>query len=205
MHVKCLLSLIKTTIAQQIRKLVVALLLTSVSANATAEISKHQQIMAGFLLHLTSFTQWQDLGNGNIELCLLGQDQFKTYINKMLKRRPKNNKGQVIVLSYIDDADEINLTQCQLIYLQPKHYQKLWQAISPMQNVLLVSQSKTFLAQGGMINFVLQDKRVKLEVNLPAVKAAGLKISSELLKHAKIINGKPHKKYSLEDDTDAQN
>jgi len=169
-----------------------SLLLTSVSLNSNAEISKHQQIMAGFLLHLTSFTQWPALEHDHITLCLLTPDPFNSYVNKMVQRRPRNSQGKLIVLNY-SHAEGMNLSQCQIIYLPPEHYPTLWQNISPEQNILLVSQSKTFIEQGGMINFVQQDKRIQLEVNLPAVTAAQLKISSELLKHAKIVNVKPRK------------
>lgn len=175
--------------------IIVSLLSMCLATRAEAEVAKHHQIMAGFLLHFTSFTQWKSLEDNSINLCLLGPEPFKSYINEMVKRRPKNSQGETIVLNYVDKASQNNLNNCQIIYLQPEHYQSMWQNIGAMQNTLLVSQSSEFISQGGMINFVLKNKRVKLEVNLPAVKAAQLKISSELLKHAKIIDGTPHNKY----------
>lgn len=190
----------------QLNKLpIVFLLLLSTSASADVEISKRHQIMAGLLLHLTSFTQWQELEGENIELCLLGDDPFKTYIDKMIKRRPTNSAGKKIILSRIANVEESKLRLCQIIYIQPQHYEKIWKIIPPLQNVLLVSQSITFIPQGGMVNFNVQDKRVKLEVNLPSVKAARLKISSKLLKHARVISGKVHENYTVVQDINAQN
>ena len=205
MFLKRIYSVIKASKGKLKGKLVLLgllLLLTSESANA--EISKSHQIMAGLLLHLASFTQWENLETDTIKVCLLGEDPFKTYIDKMIKRRPKNSAGQSIVLNRITDVQESKLRLCQIIYTQPQYYQKMWQAISPTEKVLLVSQSTNFITQGGMVNFSLKNKRVKLEVNLPAVKAAHLKISSELLKHAKVIYGKTHKNYVQEHSINAQ-
>ena len=168
------------------------MLLGSLAANAETTISKHHQIMAGFLLHLTSFTQWPAAEHLNFKLCILGEDPFKGYLDSMLKRRPKNRLGQDIVVSRIEENAIQQLSTCQLVFVHPQQYQKLWQHLSPSHTTLLVSQGRDFINQGGMINFTLDKKKVKLEVNLPAVNAAKLKISSELLKHAKVIQGKTH-------------
>ena len=163
MSIKKRFNLIKNTVGKLIAKpLIFTLLLLSISVDAEEKISKHQQIMAGFLLHLTSFTQWQNLESDSIKLCLFGSDAFKKYIKEMIKRRPRNNKGKLISLSYIANNETADLSNCQIIYLQPKYYRKLWESISPMQSVLLVSQSEYFLEQGGMINFVQEGKQVKL-------------------------------------------
>jgi hypothetical protein len=53
--------------------------------------------------------------------------------------------------------------------------------------VLTVGESEGFLERGGMINFVVKGKNVRLEINLVAAEAAGLKISSRLLAIADIV------------------
>ena len=44
-------------------------------------------------------------------------------------------------------------------------------------------------ASGGMINFFLEGKKVRFEINRPAAEAAGLKISSRLLRLAVLVEG----------------
>jgi hypothetical protein len=44
-----------------------------------------------------------------------------------------------------------------------------------------------FAKSGGMINFVLEDNRVRFEVNVKAAKDADLNISSRLLALARIV------------------
>ena len=50
-----------------------------------------------------------------------------------------------------------------------------------------MGDTKGFVEQGGMINFVLENDRVRFEVNHKAAEQAGLKISSKLLNVAKSV------------------
>jgi hypothetical protein len=51
----------------------------------------------------------------------------------------------------------------------------------------LVGDVENFANHGGMVQFTLRDNRLKLVVNLAAVKSAELKLSSKLLRMAEII------------------
>jgi hypothetical protein len=51
--------------------------------------------------------------------------------------------------------------------------------------VLTVGESPDFLRQGGIINFVLEDGKVRFEINQDAATQADLRISSRLLRLAR--------------------
>jgi hypothetical protein len=55
--------------------------------------------------------------------------------------------------------------------------------------VLVVTENDRGLDQGGEINFLLVDRRLRFEVSLLAADRAGLKISSELLSVAVRVRG----------------
>ena len=57
--------------------------------------------------------------------------------------------------------------------------------------VLTVADIPDFVKQGGMIQFVLDGNTVKFEINLAASRRAGLKLSSELLKVARVVRKTP--------------
>jgi hypothetical protein len=57
--------------------------------------------------------------------------------------------------------------------------------------ILTVSDIPGFLKQGGMIEFVLDANRVRFEINLAAARAAGLNLSSELLRVATAVRRTP--------------
>jgi len=53
--------------------------------------------------------------------------------------------------------------------------------------VLTVGEAKDFASRGGMVNFVNRDKKLRFEINHEAARAAGLKISSRLLRLALLV------------------
>jgi hypothetical protein len=53
-----------------------------------------------------------------------------------------------------------------------------------------VGEKEGFAAEGGCMNFYLDDKRVRFEINPDAVKRARLKASSRLLQLARIVKDK---------------
>jgi hypothetical protein len=50
-----------------------------------------------------------------------------------------------------------------------------------------VGETRGFLANGGIINFVFDEERVQFEINHKAATRAGLRISSRLLGVAKSV------------------
>ncbi len=67
----------------------------------------------------------------------------------------------------------------------------LLQKLQP-KGVLTVSDAESFTAQGGMIGLVTAGDHIQLEVNLDAVQAARLKISSRLLNVAVLVRSGGH-------------
>jgi len=53
--------------------------------------------------------------------------------------------------------------------------------------VLTVGETDGFVGVGGMIGFLLQDNRVRFEINLAAAESARLKIGSRLLMLAQTV------------------
>ncbi len=54
------------------------------------------------------------------------------------------------------------------------------------RNILTVGDTEGFLKNGGMIRFFNKKDKIKLQVNLEAVKAKGLLVSSKLLRLVEI-------------------
>ena len=53
---------------------------------------------------------------------------------------------------------------------------------------MTVGNAPGFTRQGGIINFIMQDNRVRFEINPEAADRAGLRISSKLLQLATIVH-----------------
>jgi hypothetical protein len=57
--------------------------------------------------------------------------------------------------------------------------------------ILTVTESSGALAAGSIINFTIEDERVRFEVSLPAAEQSGLQISSRLLAVARRVTRRP--------------
>jgi len=57
-------------------------------------------------------------------------------------------------------------------------------------SALTVSDLDKFTSLGGCVGLHKEDKRIHFEVNLTALDTAGLKLSSKLLKLARIVKGR---------------
>jgi len=58
-----------------------------------------------------------------------------------------------------------------------------------VDNTLVVGEGGRFVAQGGMIGFVIKLGKIKLQINLKPIKQSGLKISAKLLEVADVVKG----------------
>jgi hypothetical protein len=55
--------------------------------------------------------------------------------------------------------------------------------------VLTVGETEQFVQDGGIIGFLLAEKKMRFEINLESAEKSGLKISAKLLALAKTVVG----------------
>jgi hypothetical protein len=142
-------------------------------------------VEAAYLYNFGKFVRWPaDAGTTSepFSLCILGDDEFAKAVERLTSG--ENIQGRAIVVrrpASIEFAD-----QCQIVFLGGAEAPRLAKDIQGMQgrSALTVSALPEFLKRGGMIQFMLQSKRVRFSVNLPAAQQAKLSLSSELLKVA---------------------
>jgi hypothetical protein len=90
---------------------------------------------------------------------------------------------------------------CHVVYISSSERKSVAEIFSSLKgtSVLSVGEMAQFAARGGMIQFSLEEKQVRFEINLDAVSRAELKISSRLLMLARIVkdqNENPNKEGS---------
>jgi hypothetical protein len=85
---------------------------------------------------------------------------------------------------------------CQIVFLGRAQIKRIPTLVSTLHQapVLTVGETAGFLDAGGMIDFLLEDNKVRFEVNLEAAELADLKIGSRLLVLAERVVGESHGK-----------
>jgi hypothetical protein len=122
-------------------------------------------------------------------VCVLGPDPFGPALDAVLAG--ETIAGKNVVAKRISTPQESS--RCQILFLSASESARVNKIIETLDKaaVLTVSDMPQFSEHGGMIQFVLEGKKVRFEVNLAATQHAGLTLSSELLKVATAVRRNP--------------
>lgn len=156
----------------------------SLAGFARATTPQEYQVKAIFLLNFTQFVGWPTSGDDNrpVAICVLGEDPFGHYLDDALRGERVDNRTLVVRrYQHIEDV-----TGCEILFISQSETPHLDAALARVKdsNTLTVSDARDFGEHGGMIAFVTADNRVRLHINVAAARAAGLTISSKLLRVA---------------------
>lgn len=167
---------------------ILLILVSFLFGNAFAQDNSiEHKIKAAYLYNFTKFITWPDGGKENFHLCILGEDPFGQIIDPIEKRWVKNKAIQLLRLKSLANVD-----QCQMVFFaDPTQITNLpgILTVHSLPPLLTVGDGKKFTQQGGMIAFFLEKGKVKLFINVNAIKRNNLQISAKLLEVAQIIDG----------------
>ena len=97
--------------------------------------------------------------------------------------------GKPLVVKRLKRLEEVE--GCHLLFIsrsENKRLPKLMQLVSN-HHVLTVGDVEGFAKLGVIVSFLIENESVRFVINLKAAERAGLKISSRLLRIAKLVEG----------------
>jgi hypothetical protein len=147
------------------------------------------EVEAAYLFNFGKFVGWPNThASSPFLICILGDDPFGPVLDRAIA-------GEVLGSRLVQDkriTHPQDAAGCSILYISSSESARLSKILSAIQEapVLTVSDIPDFVQQGGMIQFVLRDGRVRFEVNLAPTQRNGLMMSSELLKVAvQVVRG----------------
>jgi uncharacterized protein DUF4154 len=151
------------------------------------------EIKAAYLYNFGKFVHWPARVEANrnhaFSVCVLGQDPFGATLKAILSGQ--NIDGQQTVAATISKPEDAG--NCRILFIsasEGRHLKEIMTALDD-SSVLTVSDLPSFSKRGGMVEFVLDNNKVRFEVNLGKAQRAGLTMSSELLKLAIAVRTNP--------------
>jgi hypothetical protein len=183
---------------------------TTVIAQTTAV--KEYQLKAAFLFNFISFVDGDrfnlsaeemksDKPKPPIVIGIIGKDPFENAFDllkgKEVKDRPvtvkrfksleecKDAEGHVLP----QHPDLAAIKTCHVVFVCPSEKDRLKSLADPLRTagILTVADVPGFLEAGGMINFIIEDNKVRFDVNSKATARAKLEIRSKLLRLARAV------------------
>lgn len=168
--------------------IVLALVLVPEAALAQDSAGEYE-LKAAMLFNLTRFVEWPTAAYADAQaptvLCILGRDPFGDSLTSMASGQSAG--GRAVQIRRIANSKETR--GCHVVYISSSERKNIAQILAVLKgtSVLTVGEMGQFAARGGMIQFSLEEKQVRFEVNLEAASEADLKISSRLLVLARVV------------------
>ena len=161
---------------------------TGVQATAQGAFTVYD-VEAAYLYNFGRFVHWPGDPSPaqSFNICVLGEERLNHNLDAVVAG--VSIQGEPAAARHIRSVAESE--GCRILYLGPGEAAHLQADLAALQKkpMLTVSDQTGFLELGGMVQFVMQQYKVRFAVNLTPAQDAGLTFSSELLKVAKQVRG----------------
>ena len=166
------------------------------AVDAQIETKSEYRVKAWYLANFSKFVEWPEKAFrspdapfviGVVGGYFLGPSLFQAIAKQTARGR------KIEVRWEMGKKTDEELRECQILFISGQDRKRLAQILGALQgaSVLVVGEADGFLQAGGMINFVLENDKVRFEINSDAAARAGLKLSSQLLATARNILASP--------------
>jgi hypothetical protein len=153
-------------------------------AGAYAQPSEYD-VKAAFLLNFIKFIEWPSRPGESpatpFSICIFGDDPFGPNLEQIVVGETLN--GRRLIVERIDRVQP----SCRILFVGEfvRDPAKIIAAAGP--GVLTVGEGERFIRNGGMIGFVVVNRRVRFDINHRAAVRASLQISARLLGVARSV------------------
>jgi len=155
------------------------------------------QVKAAYLCNFPKFIEWPSSvhwdDQASITLGILGEDPFGSALTPAQGKRVS---GRKMVIKHLEKLDQ--LEECDIVFVSRSEEERLSEILRQVRswNALTISDIEGFAQRGGVIGFIALENKIHFAINVDAAQRLGLKISSKLLRLAKIVkdeeNGAEH-------------
>jgi hypothetical protein len=165
-----------------------ALLSGFVVSDARAQPSEYA-IKAEFIERFTRFIDWPQEAFPSPEapfvLCVMGDNPFGDYLERLAReRRVKDRKVRLLQIARVSEVDA-----CHLVFIAASERNREREVVARTQgkSILTIGDTPGFAEVGVILNFFLEQDRIRFEINLDEARRTGLTFSSKLLKLARVV------------------
>lgn len=146
------------------------------------------QVKAAYLFNFLKFVEWPDDAFSDslapFVIGIAGDDPFGESLPQVIIGKTVQGRDLVIRKYHAGE----NMRGCHILFIDASEKKRLPQLVAGLKgsSVLIVSDMARFLNDGGMIQFLSENNRVRFAINVDATGRANLKVSSKLLSLARV-------------------
>lgn len=169
-----------------------AIFLSQSALYAQPNVPGEYHVKAAFLYNFAKFVEWPAetfTGSNDLFLCVIGQDPFGESLDHLVAGKLVRGKK----ISVLRPEKNGNLNRCQILFISSSEKDRLKEIQKEIKqaHILTVGEIDQFAQAGFVINFVLEQNKIRFEINPSAAERMGLKISAQLMKLAIVVQDNP--------------
>jgi hypothetical protein len=139
------------------------------------------EVKAADVFNFTKFFEWpkSDFASG-LTLCICGKDPFQGFLDEAIQGKLVH--GLPVVIKRLVQKDK-GWDECQVLFIGFSAPTRIEAVLAEVRghSIVTIGESDSFTEQGGMIGLVVDQGRVRFDINLAAIVAGHLQVSSRLL------------------------
>jgi hypothetical protein len=185
-------------------------LLTALNAQAEPSSAQYKEyeVKAAFIFNFLKFVDWpkEKMADdpNQITIGIIGKDPFGSAVDIF---KGKTIEDRKVVAMRFEGLEQLNklaesdknerleaIKNCHLLFICSSEQKQIREItdIVDKHAVLTVGDTEQFIESGGIINFFMEEGKIRFDINLAAAKKAGLEMRSQLLRLArKVIKDEP--------------
>lgn len=154
-----------------------------------AQAADPRQVKAEFVVSFLSFVDWPaaktTASSGQLVVAVLGDPEFANLVRQAASRRQMAGRPVSVMTVQRPEAAR----EAHVAFIASSEAKRLPAILRTLATapVLTVGDTDGFAQEGVAINLYTFDKRIRIEVNTTAAERAGVRLSSNLLRLARIV------------------
>lgn len=141
------------------------------------EVSLEYRLKAGYLFNFVKFVEWPpEADSGQLTICVAGRNPFGNVLAEIVRGETVNGRELVTRVILTPDPG------CHVVFVPHDVVSTPYLRAARGSPTLTVGETPGFIAQGGIVNFVREEGKVRFQISAPAADRAALRISSHLLR-----------------------
>jgi len=156
-------------------------LLLAAHGHAKVEASPEYAIKSAFLVKFAAFVEWPSNAfadvNAPFVIGVLGEDPFGPELER--NAQGVTVKGRPIVIKRYQRVDQA--TDAHILYISPVTQERRDVILNRLRDEAILTVTDKSREPGAVVGFVIQENKVRFEIDAESAERAGLKVSSKLL------------------------
>jgi hypothetical protein len=170
--------------------LAVGLFVASADDVRAGDRTRERNLKAAFVYNFTKFIEWPDAtfndASSPLIIGVMGSDSFLAAQAAAVEGRKLNHRP--FLVTKVDSAQTAQASHVVFVSREAKTQSADILAALKDLPVLTVGESDEFLQTGGIINLVLEEGKIRFDVNQRAARRGGLRVNAQLLKLARKVS-----------------